>query len=92
MFPDAVGGWRDRNNDSRDLRHVRAGTDVERFACTRRDKPSPVLDEQGLTARSIADQLGHARVSMTQDVYMARRLPRADVARSLETLLEEEGR
>ena len=26
----------------------------------------------GLSARAIADQLGHARPSMTQDVYMAR--------------------
>jgi hypothetical protein len=38
----------------------------------------------------IADQLGHARVSMTQDVSMGRRLLRADVARSLETLVDHD--
>ena len=31
-----------------------------------------LLDEAGLTARQIADILGHARPSMTQDVYMGR--------------------
>lgn len=31
------------------------------------------LDAAGLSAREIADYLGHERVSMTQDVYMSRR-------------------
>ena len=31
------------------------------------------LDQAGLSARVIADQLGHARPSMTQDVYMGRK-------------------
>ncbi|HEY3737594.1 MAG TPA: tyrosine-type recombinase/integrase, partial [Jatrophihabitans sp.] len=32
------------------------------------------LDEAGLSARQIADQLGHARPSITQDVYMGRKV------------------
>jgi integrase len=32
------------------------------------------LDAEGTSARDIADYLGHERVSMTQDVYMARRV------------------
>lgn len=31
------------------------------------------LDRAGLSARQIADQLGHAKVSMTQDRYLGRR-------------------
>ena len=31
-----------------------------------------ILDGSGVTARIIADQLGHSRVSMTQDVYLGR--------------------
>lgn len=31
------------------------------------------LDEAGLSAREIADYLGHDRVSMTQDVYVNRK-------------------
>ena len=30
------------------------------------------MDAQGLTVRDIADQLGHARVSITQDTYFGR--------------------
>ena len=72
---------------------VRAGTEFDWFVFhTARRTVATLLDEQGPTARSVADQLGHARVSMTQDVYMGRRLPRADVARSLDTLLENEDR
>ena len=41
-----------------------------------------LLDQAGLSARVIADQLGHARPSMTQDVYMGRKAvdPRAVAA------------
>lgn len=41
------------------------------------------LDEAGLSARSIADHLGHARPSMTQDVYMGRGVASAEAARGL---------
>jgi len=42
------------------------------------------LDEAGLSARAIADQLGHARPSMTQDVYMARKVFNPATAAALE--------
>jgi integrase len=83
LFPDAVGGWRDPSNTSRDLRDARgtAGftwvtSHVFRKTC------ATILDEAGLSARLIADQLGHSRPSMTQDVYMGRasRSPRAAAA------------
>ena len=38
-----------------------------------RKTTATVLDEAGATARMIADQLRHSRVSMTQDVYLGRR-------------------
>ena len=37
-----------------------------------RKTTATVLDEAGATAGMIADQLGHSRVSMTQDVYLGR--------------------
>ena len=37
-----------------------------------RKTTATILDEAGQSARAIADQLGHARRSMTQDVYMGR--------------------
>jgi integrase len=42
------------------------------------------LDQAGQSARVIADQLGHAKPSMTQDVYMGRKVVSADAARILD--------
>lgn len=42
------------------------------------------LDEAGLSAREIADQLGHAKPSMTQDVYMGRNVVSARAAQALD--------
>jgi integrase len=41
------------------------------------------LDEAGLSAREIADHLGHAKPSMTQDVYMGRGVASAQAATAL---------
>ena len=41
------------------------------------------LDEAGCTARQIADHLGHARPSTTQDLYMGRGVACAEAARVL---------
>lgn len=42
------------------------------------------LDEAGVTARQVADQLGHANPSMTQDVYFGRRVVSAAAAQVLD--------
>ena len=38
-----------------------------------RKTTATILDDAGQSARQIADQLGHARPSLTQDVYMGRK-------------------
>ena len=88
VFPDALGGWRDPSNTSRDLRTARgtAGftwvtSHVFRKTC------ATILDEAGLSARAIADQLGHARPSMTQDVYMGRKVINPQTAAALDAAL-----
>lgn len=45
-----------------------------------------LLDAGGLTARQIADIVGHAHVSMTQNVYMGRGVPSRDGAVVLENV------
>ncbi|PUB23977.1 site-specific recombinase XerC [Promicromonospora sp. AC04] len=74
VFTDAKGGLRDVGNTGKDLRKARG----EEFAWvkshTARRTVATLLDVQGLSARAIADQLGHARPSMTQDVYMGRKI------------------
>lgn len=73
-FPDSEGGFRDPSNTSRDLREARGS---EEFAWVTSDvfrkTAATELDRAGLSAREIADQLGHAKVSMTQDRYLGRR-------------------
>jgi len=74
IFPSSTGTVREASN----VRNrawkpftVRAGYDWVTFR-TFRKTVATLLDEAGLTARQIADILGHARPSMTQDVYMGR--------------------
>ena len=54
-----------------------------------RKTAATVLDGAGLTAREIADQLGQARPSMTQDVYMGRKVRSTRAAEALEDALRE---
>lgn len=69
-----VGGtWRDPSNTGRCFREARdrAGYGWVTSHAFRKTVAT-VMDEAGMTAREIADQLGHTRPSMTQDVYMGR--------------------
>ena len=66
LFPDSRGGWRDPFNLSRELREARGSGEftwvtshVFRKTC------ATLLDQDELSARQIADQLGRAKVSMT---------------------------
>ncbi|MGW3467364.1 tyrosine-type recombinase/integrase [Saccharopolyspora sp. NPDC000995] len=73
VFSDSLGGLRDASNTRRDLRNARG---TEGFASVTshvfRKTAATILDDAGLTARVVADQLGHSRSSMTQDVYLGR--------------------
>jgi integrase len=51
---------------------------------TFRKTNATILDDAGLSARQIADQLGHARPSLTQDVYMGRKAKNRAAAAALE--------
>jgi integrase len=85
VFPNARGGWRDRGNVGKAIRRVRGEAGFEWLTThTYRKTVATLLDESGATARMIADQLGHARVSMTQDVYLGRRASNAANAAALE--------
>lgn len=85
VFPDSAGGWRDPSNTSRDLRNARGS---EEFAWVTshvfRKTAATELDRAGLSARQIADQLGHSKVSMTQDRYMGRGAVGEEAATALE--------
>lgn len=73
VFGTVDGGFREPRTVSRWLHAVRADSDLEWVTSHAwRKTTASILDGSGVTARIIADQLGHSRVSMTQDVYLGR--------------------
>jgi integrase len=85
-FPAAAArNLRDPSNTAGDLREVldALGFDWVTSHIFRKTVATR-LDEAGVSARAIADQLGHAKPSMTQDVYMGRKVVSADAARILD--------
>jgi integrase len=87
VFPNSLGKLRDKHNTLarwRDFRD-RAGYPWVTIRTFRRSVAT-LLDEAGLSAREIADQLGHSKVSTTQDVYMGRRVTSRKAADALESI------
>jgi integrase len=85
VFPSPLGRVRDTSNTAADLRRVldRAGFDWV-SSHTLRETVATRLDDAGFSAGQIADHLGHAQPSMTQDVYLGRRAACPEVALVLE--------
>src|SRR3954447_9434750 len=78
---------RDPNNTRRALREAflamgMPGVTSHAF----RKTVATLMDEAGLSARSAADQLGHAKPSVTQDIYFGRRRRATGAAQVLEQL------
>ncbi|MGH8892483.1 MAG: tyrosine-type recombinase/integrase [Actinomycetes bacterium] len=88
IFPDVLGGFRDPANVRRDIREAR-GDEALAWVTSHsfRKTAATILDEAALSARLVADQLGHSRPSMTQDVYMGRRAVDAQAALALDAAL-----
>ena len=73
VFPSASHTWWDPANAQDALRKARERTGFDWVTShVFRKTAATVLDEAGFSARQIADQLGHERPSLTQDVYMHR--------------------
>ncbi|MGH3937566.1 MAG: tyrosine-type recombinase/integrase [Pseudonocardiaceae bacterium] len=92
VFPDSIGGWRDPSNVRRVWRRVREDSQMEGLVShTLRKTVASFLDDAAVSTRKISDQLGHARVSMTQDRYLGRGLTDRETADVLEKLMEPDG-
>jgi len=85
VFASPLGHVRDASNTTSDLRRAldRAHFDWV-TSHTFRKTVATRLDEAGLSARQIADHLGHARPSVTQDVYMGRNVASTRAAEVLQ--------
>ncbi|SFO60421.1 Phage integrase family protein [Geodermatophilus obscurus] len=85
LFRSPQGRLRDPNNTSGDLRAALDRADFDWVTShVFRKTVATRLDEAGLSARQIADHLGHTRPSLTQDVYMGRRLASPEAAAALQ--------
>ena len=73
IFPSSAGTCRDPDNFDKQWRKVRDDLGVPDVTShSFRKSVATMIDDAGLSARVGADQLGHAKVSMTQDKYMSR--------------------
>lgn len=73
VFPTVLGHVRDPRNTSRDWRLARERLGYPNVTThSFRKTIATALDQAGLTAREIAEYLGHENPSLTQDVYMAK--------------------
>lgn len=91
VFPNSLGGLRDKHNTLAQWRQFRASAGYGWVTIrTFRRSVATILDAAGLSARQIADQLGQSKISTTQDVYMGRRAPGRDAADALEVISPDE--
>lgn len=81
IFPSSTGTLRDPDNFGKQWREVRETLGLPDVSShSFRKTVATLIDDSGLSARIGADQLGHARPSMTQDVYMSRGQVHTEVA------------
>jgi integrase len=91
IFPSTAGTWRDPNNFGKQWRTVRDDLGVPEITThSFRKSVATLIDDAGLSARIGADQLGHTKVSMTQDTYMARGRVHTEVAELLDRAINDE--
>ncbi len=92
VFPDSLGGWRDPSNVRRVWRRVRDDAGIEGLVShTLRKTVASFLDDAAVPTRKISDQLGHSKVSMTQNHYLGRKLTDRQTADVLEKLMGSSG-
>jgi integrase len=80
-----IKGWAPKTGYSREQFGV---PDVTSHSL--RKSVATLIDDEGLSARIGADHLGHARVSETQDTYMARGRSHKAVAELLDKAISDE--
>ncbi|GAA2897164.1 site-specific integrase [Pseudonocardia halophobica] len=87
VFPAAKGGLRDPSNTQADLKEALIASGYEWVTShVFRKTVASMMDGAGLSSRAAADQLGHAKPSMTSDRYYGRAILDTGAADVLEDL------
>jgi integrase len=90
IFPSTAGTLRDPDNFAKLWRTARDELGVPDVRThTFRKTVATLIDDEGMSARIGADHLGHAKISMTQDVYMARGRMHTQVAELLDRTVQQ---
>ncbi|KQU30302.1 hypothetical protein ASG69_04390 [Rhodococcus sp. Leaf225] len=93
VFASSAGTLRDPDALNKQWRRVRTALGLDWVTGhTFRRTVASVLDEEKLSARVTADQLGHSRPSETMDRYMARGTVRHEVAAILDAAVKVESK
>ena len=88
IFPSSTGTLRDPDNFGKQWREVRDDLGLPDVSShSFRKSIATLIDDAGLSDRIAADQLGHAKVSMTTDVYMSRGKIHTEVADVLDKVV-----
>jgi integrase len=88
VFANRDGGHRDPSNTSRAFREARDRAGFEWVTShVFRKTVATLMHEDGVPDRDISDQLGHSKVSMTQDHYFGRGVVSERTAVALESIL-----
>jgi integrase len=91
VFPNTFGDFRDPSNTRRCIREARGGGLLSWVTSHNfRKTVATVLDDAGHSGRKVADQIGHSKISMTQDVYLGRKVANPKAAKDLERFLSAE--
>lgn len=92
VFPTPFLKRRDRRNTSNEWQAARERLQLGDYTFhSFRKYVATALDKAGLSAREIAEYLGHANPSLTQDVYMSRTVGGRRAANALDSMLAREG-
>lgn len=87
VFTAPLGGLRDPSNTQADLRSVLDDAGYPWVTShTFRKTAATLLERSGMTARAVADQLGHSDVTTTQNHYFGRKMVSDDAATVLEAI------
>jgi integrase len=91
IFPSTSGTWRDPDYFRARWREVRDALGVpDATSHSFRKSIATLIDDEGLSARIGADHLGHSKVSMTQDRYMARGRVHTSVSELMDRTINDE--
>lgn len=88
VFPTILGNLRDPRNTARDWAQARARLGIGDYSFhSFRKAVATALDQAGLTARDIAEYLGHADPSLTMGTYMSKTVGGTRAADALDAVL-----